>query len=651
MGRLILITLLIVNLFSECIIAKDTLIQAPVLTDSVVSSFQDFNEMENFFKAFSEYQEYTMQKHIELPESYPQSAMNWAANEGNGKFYARAKYYYFTCLANNLNFSEAILTGNQLISDEEFQRDTLCLHTLLFLNDLYLKTLQYGEIIELYPLYSQLYKQSSEVTLRPRLLYDHDMGLVYFRLRNYAKAIEYFRNPNISLEASHSTLAQSSALNNIGLSFKELGNWDSAKYYFAKAIEKLKTGTLKEQHISGYGQYFSKVIESNMAEYYFVTSQYDEALPIFLEELSLSKIYGENHITAGAALKVARVKYLLKDFQTSINYLDTCLDAAQTINRLDYQIKAYKLMGMCYSFLDDMEKSTQFFAKETILRDSVERERIRQDYNLSSIKYETTKMNENLRASLHKVELAKSKSKLQNFGMITAFLSAITFFIFYLNIRRNKLIISAQKESIQSALSQKEVLLREVHHRVKNNLQVISSMLQLQVRKINDTKYEHMVKEAKEQIASMAMVHEMLYENSDVSAIQLTNYLKDLALHVAQSRNNNKVDIKIDSKDIVINIEKAIPLGLITTELIINSYKHAFKNEKAGVINIKVKEIEHFIEFRYEDNGASEEEIEEYDQSGGLGIKLVKMLSEEINAEQQTLSYFPFKFQLLIPNK
>ncbi len=137
---------------------------------------------------------------------------------------------------------------------------------------------------------------------------------------------------------------------------------------------------------------------------------------------------------------------------------------------------------------------------------------------------------------------------------------------------------------IEASLAEKETLLREIHHRVKNNLQIISSLLNLQIRKIDDPKTIEVLKDSQARVLSMALVHEHLYKGKDFSRIDLKNYIHSLEMQLSQSYGTANEIVRFDSNipDIYVDINTAIPLGLIINELITNSLKYAFKGRKDG---------------------------------------------------------------------
>jgi PAS domain S-box-containing protein len=186
-------------------------------------------------------------------------------------------------------------------------------------------------------------------------------------------------------------------------------------------------------------------------------------------------------------------------------------------------------------------------------------------------------------------------------------------------------------EKIKASLGEKEVLLREIHHRVKNNMQVIISLLRLQSDKIGDKRYVDMLKESQSRIKSMALIHEKLYQTKDFANIDFHEYIKDLAnsLFVSNAVNPDKIALNLEIKDISLGLDYAIPCGLIINELVLNSLKHAFPNEREGEIRIALLRTgEDEVELTVSDNGIGIPEKLDLETTESLGLSLVKILVE-----------------------
>jgi PAS domain S-box-containing protein len=189
----------------------------------------------------------------------------------------------------------------------------------------------------------------------------------------------------------------------------------------------------------------------------------------------------------------------------------------------------------------------------------------------------------------------------------------------------------ATEKEIKKSLKEKEILLSEIYHRVKNNMQIIISLLRLQSRYVKEEKYREMFKESQNRIISMSLVHEKLYQSEDLTRIDFNEYIGDLIKGLFQSHGANKGNIvlKIDVKTILLGIDHAIPCGLIINELVTNSLKHAFRDGRNGEIKVVLHPTEeNMIELAVGDNGIGIPEDMDFKQTKTFGLHLVTMLAE-----------------------
>lgn len=206
------------------------------------------------------------------------------------------------------------------------------------------------------------------------------------------------------------------------------------------------------------------------------------------------------------------------------------------------------------------------------------------------------------------------------------------------------------EEKLKSNLREKEVLLAEIHHRVKNNLAVITGLLELQAINSENEDAHKVLKDSQMRVNSIALVHELLYQSDDFSQVDIPNYLKDLTRVISNSleRRAIPVNIEFDLDQIELEITQAIPCGLILNEILTNSYKHAFAGRKKGEIFISFKNFEDKIIYKVRDNGVGLPEEDEEDKQS-LGMTLVKTLGRQLNAETNIYSdngaSFEFRFE------
>ena len=192
----------------------------------------------------------------------------------------------------------------------------------------------------------------------------------------------------------------------------------------------------------------------------------------------------------------------------------------------------------------------------------------------------------------------------------------------------------ADSEKIKASLHEKEILLKEIHHRVKNNLQIIISLLNLQAGKIQEKAALRLIDESKRRIYSMALVHEKLYQSDDFANIDFSDYIRTMAEDIIRTlRTANRIILDTDIKAVPLSIDKAIPCGLIVNELITNAVKHAFPN-RPGKITITFQEdTEGRCELIVGDDGIGFSDKFDIGKSKSLGLQLVTILSEQIDGK------------------
>jgi two-component sensor histidine kinase len=218
-------------------------------------------------------------------------------------------------------------------------------------------------------------------------------------------------------------------------------------------------------------------------------------------------------------------------------------------------------------------------------------------------------------------------------------------------------LVNIIKKNETKALKEREMLLKEIHHRVKNNLQIISSLLNLQIGSISDIATKSVVLESQSRVKSMALIHQLLYESEAFNNIDFPKYLNQLmvSLHGSFKSPQKNIQYSINAGSILLDINKAVPLGLITNELVTNAYKYAFTNKTNGKIIVELKKNESSgFTLKISDNGNGLPENFDLEKTETLGLKLVKLLTEQIDGKidflNQNGAVFIIRFRDTIRN-
>lgn len=191
------------------------------------------------------------------------------------------------------------------------------------------------------------------------------------------------------------------------------------------------------------------------------------------------------------------------------------------------------------------------------------------------------------------------------------------------------------EEKFKSSIEEKELLLRELHHRVKNNMQIISSLLSLQSHHIKDERDLKIFESSQNRVKTMALIHEELYSSQDFSHINLSEYIRNLTKELLTSniKNPGRIDLKVDVENVNMEIETAIPLGLLINELVANSLSYAFPNSQNGEIKVDLHRDEDKFHLVVSDDGIGIPEDVVFEKSESLGFQLVKSLTNQLDGE------------------
>jgi two-component sensor histidine kinase/PAS domain-containing protein len=188
------------------------------------------------------------------------------------------------------------------------------------------------------------------------------------------------------------------------------------------------------------------------------------------------------------------------------------------------------------------------------------------------------------------------------------------------------------EEQLQASLHEKEVLLKEIHHRVKNNLQVIASLLYLQSDQLKDPQDVALFEDTQNRVKSMALVHESLYRTGDLARFNFAHYIESLATHLFKSHvaEGSRISLNMELDEIAFDVDTAVPCGLILNELLTNALKYAFPDGRSGTIQITLQAAAERVMLRVRDTGVGFPEGFDFRNAESLGLQLVGMMTEQL---------------------
>jgi two-component sensor histidine kinase len=277
-----------------------------------------------------------------------------------------------------------------------------------------------------------------------------------------------------------------------------------------------------------------------------------------------------------------------------------------------------------------------------VIQDSIQVRMKRENFIELEKKYQSEKKEKEIRKLSYEAELnelALKKSNQQRLFFILAALALLVIAILvyrqFLVKRKAEALLSEKNNIISSALSDKELLLKEIHHRVKNNLQVVSSLLGLQSEYIKDDNALTAINEGRNRVRSMALIHQQLYSEENLTGINVKTYLETLirGLFDTYDINEEKIQFQLEIEDLELDVDTVIPLGLIANELISNALKHAFTDQQDGMILVNLWEKDDAIHFSVKDNGKGMDTSLLNEEMESFGYQMILAFKEKLDAE------------------
>lgn len=651
---LILFVFSLFTVFSQEI-AQDSI--SPAFT--VIKKEKEFQSATDYFENYikfkrSEYQ--FSSSYLKLAENY----LVWCKNNTSENEIVRAKYYLFHYYNNQLQIEETIRRAEELLTYDAFLKMRESVFVLYVLKLAYNNAERYDEWLRLLPFYqaqtrihgSAFSTDNTNAIDKADNGFNHNYAHVYYDLKNFKQAQQYFKMHLKYLLNKEDFYGASSCYNNIGLSFFNNQELDSALVYYNKSLVLLDRKVIgKNSNVSGmYLKHFRNSIRANIANIYVEYDKFDKALPYHFDVLKTSKTTHETHLEIKAHYDIASIFYHKEQPKVALKYLDSVFDILKYYKSTSITANALNLKAKLYLLNGSSKKANAYFKKEKYFKDSVELAMVSKKYLQTAVKLDTKDKVDQLKKS--KVEIYKNQQIdfYQKLGIGFLLLLLVGLFFVYKRDRSKSKIINNQKQMLTKSLSEKEVLLKEIHHRVKNNLQLISGLLYLQSHKYNDKAISTIVNKSQKHINSIALIHEMLYKNDNIGLINMQNYIEELTNKLSQVSHLDNVTLEINTNALSLPLNYATTIGLIINELVTNSLKYAFKDND-GKITIFMTEVNtQEIKFVYKDNGVGMPSISEKERSKTLGLRLIKMLAEEINAQLKTETIneltYTFKFKI-----
>ena len=338
---------------------------------------------------------------------------------------------------------------------------------------------------------------------------------------------------------------------------------------------------------------------------YTLEAKFDRATESLEQSYQIRKLWQAKPGMVSNLIALAEIEILQKKNNEALERLNTALQIAALEKLKPKQARILSLLSSLYEARGDINLAFEFLKQHNTIAREVE------------LEIEANRLKQiQLRYTLEKAKKdAASQREINQ------------------ELKKANTLITKQKNALATSNHEKELLLKEIHHRVKNNMQVIASLVSLQVRNIKDVNTVNELEQIRNRITAMAMIHEMLYQSRDLAQINYGKYIKKMVQSLVDSMKDYKakIHLKFNVKNIHLNVDTAIPLGLIINELVTNSLKYAFPNGDGGCISLEINPGHDHYVLNIRDDGVGFPKGFDFDKSTSLGIRLVHNLVEQLN--------------------
>lgn len=461
----------------------------------------------------------------------------------------------------------------------------------------------------------------------------NNLGLLYRAKKDYNSAVEMY-NKSLSIKQQQAdSVGQLNTLINLGACYSSWGKFDSSLSYAVKS-EQLARKLNKVEDIIG--------SKTNKASALVNLGRLQEGSALAKEVLNFHPSDTKTLLTLYETLSDASLQS--KNYAQALQYTTAGATEAEKSNRIEQKAVFYQNFSVLYEALNNSPKALYYLKRHQQITDSLYKEENSRQINEMAAVYESGqkealigKLNETLTVKEVSVQNRKKERNIFIAASAVFLLLSLLLLSAYRQIRKNKNELAQKNAVIESSLKEKEILMKEIHHRVKNNLQLISSLLNMQTDFIGDEKALDAITESKNRVMSMSLIHQNLYQQNDITSVNLKTYTEQLCGNILTSYQTSikPVTLTASAPGVKVDVDKLVPVGLIINELITNAVKYAFVNNSNPLLGVQLQQQQQQLIIVVEDNGPGFE-LSTIKQGNSFGYKIINAFLRKLKGQMIT---------------
>jgi two-component system, sensor histidine kinase PdtaS len=510
---------------------------------------------------------------------------------------------------------DSIVVDNQL-NEKKFS-------VLTFQGNAYYTNQQYGLALEKYLEAQTLLEEGTDL-LAYQNLYNNIAACYRFSSEGDRSITYYKKALDIAIELKDTTLiAQTS--NNLGMQLLESDSLEEAAPHLDKAV--LLYQYLNSPIFEGISKLTRANLNNQLGNFQLAIIDYQNAMTLVPEPVAPI-------VHAAAYAGIGSIYRKTKKYDQANTHLNISLQKAEAIQHTEQIKESNRELSELYEALGDYKMSMSYFKAYTIAKDSLftaEQHQTMTDafskYEVESKNQEIALLSEKEKVNSLKLTVARRKNLAYGVGITLLGLLSVTLVQFYNKIKTKNFLIS-------KALKEKEILLKEIHHRVKNNLHFVSSLLGLQTEHITDATALNALQEGQNRVQSMALIHQNLYQEDNLTGVAVDDYFDKLITSLFDSYNikDEQISLSKEISPLNLDVDTLIPIGLILNELISNCLKYAFPQGRTGMIKVVLQERQEQLYFAVIDDGVGFSNINPEGLGDSFGFQLINALKQQLRA-------------------
>ncbi len=458
-------------------------------------------------------------------------------------------------------------------------------------------------------------------------------GIVYRKMKRPDKALEYYQEARAIYKKSNDGRDSPDALTNIANLLIEEKQYDQAMPYYHHAL------ALDQEDGNEWGIAYDL---EHIGKIHLIKKQYVTALASLQQSLRIREKLGHIKNIAITYTAIGETQAMQGKLAEGVQTIQKAIDLAKANNLKPELAEAYNRLAVVYEINGDYRQALQYERLHLVEKDSILNEQISRQLVEMDAQYETaekTRAIEQLSARSQIQELPIAKAKRQNalisLGLLLALSLAGFAYYRYHNKQKTNRILAEKNAVIAQSLAEKDALLREIHHRVKNNLQVISSLLSLQAGNVQDASAQAALTESRNRVRAMALIHQNLYQDANIIGVPVQSYIEEMTTNLFRTyQTAADIDLQLEIDPLKMDIDDIIPLGLILNELITNALKYAFP-KGSGILKVQLKKQAEKIQLAVLDNGIGFPPEFKWETASSLGFRLIQAFAAKLNATVQ----------------